>query len=287
MDYIVFGINKFLIDPHWYGVDSTLMTEPTSYSVTRNFVVMWTLLYSGSLIVYFLGAFTTYYLFFVRKTENGENLAHWKYDKEQVKNEIWTSVWSLWIMSGMVTPCEILVMYGYGRVYYSVDEYGWGYLLISPILFLMFTDSLIYWIHRGLHHGSLYFLHKLHHHYKETTPFSAFSFHPIDGFAQGFPYHLFVFFFPMHFILYAVTLGVVGIWTINIHDRMTLRLPGVNGAAHHTIHHTKFNYNYGQYFIFWDWLCGTYMDPLKMWPYDQSEAGREAAGLKPLQKKDE
>lgn len=32
----------------------------------------------------------------------------------------------------------------------------------------------------------------------------------------------------------------------DIHDRVSLRLFGVNGAAHHTVHHTKFNYNYGQ-----------------------------------------
>jgi len=74
--------------------------------------------------------------------------------------------------------------------------------------------------------------------------------------------------FPMHNYMYTASVFVVGWWTISkrapndslhcdcsflavsarpdIHDRVTLQLPLVNGAAHHTIHHTKFNYNYGQ-----------------------------------------
>jgi lathosterol oxidase len=35
----------------------------------------------------------------------------------------------------------------------------------------------------------------------------------------------------------------------------------VNGAAHHTIHHLYFNYNYGQYFTLWDKIGGTYRLP--------------------------
>lgn len=243
---------------------------PESYSLTRQFLVLWGFLYISSLIVYYIFATLTFFLFFVRqRSDHGSkkafqrtfNPAHWPWDNEQIKNEIWVSTWSLFFMSFLTGIIEFAVLLGYGFVYRSVDDYGWGYFLFSPILFLVFTDSLIYWIHRILHWPSVYFLHKLHHKYKETTPFSAFSFHPLDGFGQSVPYHLFVLFFPMHSRLYAATLAVVGLWTINIHDRMTLRLWGVNGAAHHTIHHTKFNYNYGQYFTFWDHVFGTFKDP--------------------------
>jgi len=55
---------------------------------------------------------------------------------------------------------------------------------------------------------------------------------------QGTPYHVFVFLFPMHHISYFCALAGVGLWTINIHDRTTFRIPFVNGAAHHTVHHT-------------------------------------------------
>jgi len=31
---------------------------------------------------------------------------------------------------------------------------------------------------------------------------------------------------------------------------------------------TGFNYNYGQYFVFWDHLGGTFRDPFKVAPYN-------------------
>jgi len=136
-------------------------------------------------------------------------------------------------------------------------------------MFVAFSDTCVYWIHRMLHHRLLYApVHKLHHRYKQTTPFSAFAFHPLDGWLQGCPYHIFVFLFPMHHVTYFVALAAVGLWTINIHDRVTFKLPFVNGAAHHTVHHTDFNYNYGQYFVFWDMFGGSFRDPFKYAPYN-------------------
>ncbi|MDA9261449.1 sterol desaturase family protein [bacterium] len=153
---------------------------------------------------------------------------------------------------------------------------GWFYLTVgSPLMFLLFSDTCVYWIHRALHHRLLYApLHKLHHKYKETTPFSSYAFHPLDGWLQGCPYHIFVFIFPMHHMSYFFALAIVGLWTINIHDRTTLRIPFINGAAHHTIHHTGFTYNYGQYFVFWDVFGGSYKDPFKCAPYSQDPRAR-------------
>jgi len=265
------------------------------------------LLYIGALLLYFSCSTLTFFLFYRRDPKRSEqrgddklpdgsyarpNSAWWREDAKQIRAEIWTSVWSLGVMATMVAPLELLMMNGHGYVYHSIDDYGWAYLVLSPIFFIAFTDSLIYWIHRGLHWGPVYKLHKLHHRFKETTPFSAFSFHPIDGWAQGLPYHIFVMLFPMHNIMYTISVGVVGMWTINIHDRVTFNLWGVNGAAHHTVHHTKFNYNYGQYFTFWDRIFGTFADPYQHPPYnrppytplalDEKSASVDAARPPPL-----
>ena len=35
----------------------------------------------------------------------------------------------------------------------------------------------------------------------------------------------------------------------------------MNGTAHHTIHHSEFNYNYGQYFTLWDRIGRSYKYP--------------------------
>lgn len=107
--------------------------------------------------------------------------------------------------------------------------------------------------------------HKPHHIWKIPTPFASHAFHPVDGFLQGFPYHLYPFLFPLHKVLYLALYVFVNIWTISIHDG-NYRVPAaltsvINGAAHHTDHHLFFEYNYGQYFTLWDRLGGSYRYP--------------------------
>lgn len=103
---------------------------------------------------------------------------------------------------------------GYSKIYHNVEDYGMAYLVFSIVLFTLFSDCLIYFIHRGLdfnslfsgfHHPSVYsWLHKPHHSWKIATPFSGFAFHPLDGFGQSLPYHIFPFFFPMQAHLFIV-----------------------------------------------------------------------------------
>jgi len=278
MDYILVALNNYIVDPLVLRVPHAAVpadADPLTwinpkYTILRQLLVTWTFLYISSMIIYFSFCSLTYWYYF---TPVANNKAMWKYDGQQLREEIWTSVWSGCIMAGMTAPIEVAVVYGYGRVYANVSDYGIAYLVASVFLFFAFTDSTIYWIHRGLHHPRLYWIHKLHHRYKNTTPYSAFSFHPLDGWLQGSPYHMFVFVFPMHKLLYFAVLFMVGLWTMNIHDRWTFDWWGVNGAAHHTIHHTKFLYNYGQYTIFWDWVFGTWKDPWTEPPYKQVREG--------------
>lgn len=132
--------------------------------------------------------------------------------------------------------------------------------------FILFTDCFIYWIHRGLHHKTVYkHIHKAHHQWKVPTPFASHAFHPIDGFLQSVPYHIYVFLFPMHKYTYLLLYVAVNIWTVSIHDgdyRVPDMLkPFINGSAHHMDHHVYYNYNYGQYFTLWDRLGGSFKSP--------------------------
>ncbi len=123
---------------------------------------------------------------------------------------------------------------------------------ISVTTFILFTDCLIYWIHRGLHIPFLYKrLHKTHHLWKVPTPFASHAFNPVDGFLQSIPYHIYVFLFPMHKYVFLFMFVFVNFWTVSIHDG-DFRVPSllktfVNGSAHHTDHHLYYNYNYGQF----------------------------------------
>nr|KAG5695597.1 hypothetical protein BaRGS_032237 [Batillaria attramentaria] len=111
---------------------------------------------------------------------------------------------------------------GYSKLYDNVGDsplgvgVGWFWVVVSCFTFIAFTDACIYWIHRFLHHRTVYkHLHKIHHTWKITY------------------LALFVF---------------VNIWTVSIHDgdyRVPAPLqPFVNGCAHHTDHHLFYNYNY-------------------------------------------
>jgi lathosterol oxidase len=269
-----------------FGVVSR-SAQPVSMPLYRRLLATWVFLYLGSLVLYYLFASIDYFLVFVafRKATVGTKYrANWR----EIWREVRMSTWSLAVMSLLTTPIELLVQLGYTRVYDDPRKHGILYFILSPVLFLVFSDTLIYFIHRGLHHRRVYrFLHKPHHSFIDTTPFSAFAFHPLDGFAQGFPYQLFVLIFPFHSLLHLISLAVVGLWTINIHDRVSLSIPGVNGAAHHRIHHTTFRSNYGQYFTFWDRVFGTHKDP-KQWHairFREEDVYGAAAGKGYLQSK--
>ncbi|CAN8072820.1 unnamed protein product [Agarophyton chilense] len=238
---------------------------PSEYplSLLRRFFVTWFFLYSGSLILYFTFASLDYLLYFC--VLGRRNLPKGYLKTTEVGREIFTSVTSLALMAGLSTPIEIMVQLGYSKLYHEASQYGYTYLFISPLLFLLFSDCIIYFVHRGLHHPAIYkYIHKHHHSFINTTPFAAFAFHPLDGYAQGIAYQIFIFLLPFHSAVHLISLVVVSWWTINIHDRFTWGIPGVNGAAHHTIHHTTFRSNYGQYTTLWDKLCGTFRDP-KQW----------------------
>lgn len=178
---------------------------------------------------------------------------------KQAAHEIWIAGSSVPFMALVMMPCPLFAYRGYSKMYKNVDDYGWLYFFASIPLFFAFTDMLIYWAHRGLHHPYFYkHVHKLHHVYKFTTPFSSHAFHPLDGFTQGLPYYIFVYLFPMHNVLFMCLFLTVNFWTISIHDQVDFGGSVVNTTGHHTIHHELFNFNYGQYFTFWDRLGGTY-----------------------------
>ncbi|CAG8509202.1 4037_t:CDS:2 [Paraglomus occultum] len=129
------------------------------------------------------------------------------------------------ITTAVTIPWFVGEVRGYSLLYDDVEKYGWWYLIASVPMFLLFTDFCIYWIHRWLHHPLIY--KHLHKKYMYLG--------------------LFVF---------------VNIWTILIHDGAYLTSnPLINGAAHHTLHHLYFNYNYGQYFTLWDRVGGTHRLP--------------------------
>jgi sterol desaturase/sphingolipid hydroxylase (fatty acid hydroxylase superfamily) len=48
-----------------------------------------------------------------------------------------------------------------------------------------------------------------------------------------------------------------GVWTTIIHDTVLARTEPIMGSGYHTLHHTTYKNNYGQFFTFMDWVHGT------------------------------
>ena len=74
------------------------------------------------------------------------------------------------LMSVPTAAMFVLQVNGYSQLYDTIEEKGNVYWLFSIVLFILWLDMAIYWIHRWLHHRLLYApIHKLHH--KVSMPF--------------------------------------------------------------------------------------------------------------------
>ena len=211
------------------------------------------------MIAYFIFSTMSYLFVFDKKT-----FEHPKFLKGQIKLEMIQANVAMPIMSLLTTLPFMMEIKGYSKLYdLTEDGPGWWYNILQFPFFIPFTDMCVYCIHRGLHHPMLYKrLHKPHHKWIMPTPFAAYAFHPIDGFLQSTPYHIFPFLFPLQKIVYVFMFIFINFWTIFIHDgEYVANNPVINGAACHSIHHFAFNYNYGQYTTLWDRLGGSYRAP--------------------------
>ena len=164
--------------------------------------------------------------------------------------------------------CEHIVERGWTLAYVRVDEYGWGTYLFHFFAYMAFVEFGVYWNHRLLHDLRVGYdkLHYIHHKYnKENTlsPFAGLAFHPLDGILQAIPYFWTLFVFPMHSLTYELMLFGTGVWTTNIHDCVEVECQPIMGAGYHTIHHTTYRHNYGQFFTYMDRAFGTIMYPEK------------------------
>lgn len=236
--------------------------------VYRQLVTLFFITWIFGIVVYFIFATLSYYLIFDKRT-----LHHPKFIKNQIWLEIKQANKSMPFMAVCTGPLFLLEVRGYGKLYDTTDQGpGLWYNFLQFPLFLLFTDFCIYWIHRYLHHPLVYkHLHKPHHKWIMPTPYASHAFHPLDGFAQSIPYHAFPFIFPLQKLSYVFLFVFVNFWSILIHDGEYLtNNPIVNGAACHSLHHSRFEVNYGQFFTAFDRLGGTYRMP-EAWMFEKEK----------------
>ncbi|KAH9887543.1 C-5 sterol desaturase [Xylariomycetidae sp. FL2044] len=245
-----------------------LQAEPSQYAymsawdrdnIYRQALTLFMITWVFGFVLYFVFATLSYIFVFDKKT-----FEHPKYLKNQIRLEIKQANSAFPGMAALTTPFWLLEVNGYTKLYDTpADGPGLWYDILQFPFFLVFTDALIYLIHRGLHHPLIYkHLHKPHHKWIMPTPYASHAFHPIDGWSQSLPYHIFPLLFPLNKYASVALFIFINFWTIMIHDgEYVSQNPVINGAACHTMHHLYFNYNYGQYTTLWDRLGASYREP--------------------------
>ncbi|AGF52517.1 slr0224 [Synechocystis sp. PCC 6803] len=156
----------------------------------------------------------------------------------------------------------ILSSYGgkMNRLYVDPYQHGLWYLGISYVLILFLQDTYFYFTHRLFHHPRLFSLfHKGHHLSRYPTPLTSFAFDLPEAIVQSFFLIIVVSLIPLHFFTLLAILMTMTIWSVINHlgiDRLPLAFPHhwlgkyFIGTAHHSLHHLKYNANYGLYSSF-------------------------------------
>lgn len=222
------------------------------------------------LIIYSVLAGGAFLIFWVWKNQKFKSLRIQEKIRSNfgiIRKEIIFSIISLIIFSLM----DVIIFYGYSKgytkLYSSVSEFGWGYLIFSLFLMLILHDTYFYWIHRLIHWKPLFrIVHKIHHKSIDPSPFAAFSFHPLEAVCEYSIYVLIAFTIPVHggtllaFQIVSTIFNVIAHLGYEIYPKNFLKSKLTNWkttSTHHNMHHEKFEGNYGLYFSFWDKWCKT------------------------------
>lgn len=155
----------------------------------------------------------------------------------------------------------------YTNTYQEISEYGWAYYCFAWVWMFILHDTYFYWMHRGMHHPTLFkYVHLVHHKSTNPSPWTAYAFHPIEGFLEALIIPLIAFTLPVHgpalgsFFLFQIIYNVYGHLGFELYPKgfhKTWIGKWINTSVAHNLHHDKFHGNFGLYFLFWDRMTGT------------------------------
>ncbi len=182
--------------------------------------------------------------------------------------EIFFSILTVFIMA--FVPFLILGTPSVARstTYYSdIRQYSLAYFILAFPLMALIHDTYFYWMHRVIHHPSVFkIIHLVHHKSTNPSPFAAYAFHPLEAILEAGIFIIFVFTIPVHlfhllfFFLFMIVYNVYGHLGWELYPKGFSRHwlgKWINTSVNHNLHHQYFKGNYGLYFLFWDRLMGT------------------------------
>jgi Delta7-sterol 5-desaturase len=224
-----------------------------------------------NLIRYFFFASLAYWIFYgVYRNKWSQKKIQQKYpDAKQLIYEIKNSLVSIGIFAFIGIVLAGFNRMGYTQLYFSIGDRGWIYFMFTIALLLFWHDTYFYWMHRALHHPGLLRFHATHHRSHNTTPFTAFSFHPVESLLQT-GFLVVVFIVPIN--LWALAFVLTWQMVFNVSGHLGFEIFPLrwhrswvgkffNTVTHHNMHHQFHQQNYGLYFSFWDeWMKTNHKD---------------------------
>ena len=171
------------------------------------------------------------------------------------------------VIFATVSIYTLYVLDPYNHVYSTIDQYGLGYYIFTYIWMFFLHDAYFYWMHRLMHHPWLFRkVHLIHHRSTNPSPWTAYSFHPLEALIEVGIVPLIAFTLPVHysaivaFFIFQIAFNVYGHLGFEIFPRKfhkTLIGRWINTSVAHNLHHKRFTGNYSLYFLFWDRMLGT------------------------------
>jgi len=231
------------------------------------------------------GGFYTYFYIWRKEYWSKRKLGAKNYTRQQFRRELFYSLITAGLFAVTGSLMVVAWQHGYTKIYLEVARYGYWYLPLSLLLYLLIHETYYYWLHRWMHRPAVFkVVHKVHHLSTTTSPWTAFSFHPLEGLLQAVFLPLLLIVMPMH--LYVILLQLTIMTFSSVINHLDIEVYPKNfqkhllgkwliGATHHALHHKQFKYNYGLYFTFWDkWKCTE--SPLFKTLFDEKTKGHTA-----------
>lgn len=218
---------------------------------------------------YFLVALIAFLIFYIVFKQK------WFYQKIQQKfpktkdyfRELGYSLTTMIIFSLIIVLLNSPSIGPHTTRYKDINEWGWAYYFSAfPIMFIM-HDAYFYFMHRLMHHPSVFkYIHLVHHQSTNPSPWAAYAFHPLEAIIEQGIVIIFYFTIPIHithlaiFFLFSIIYNVYGHLGYELYPRgfnKTMLGKWINTSVNHNQHHQYFKGNYGLYTLIWDRLFGT------------------------------